>query len=509
MSTTGKSPKPGRVTEAPASPKNFGKSQSQKQMSREISDKYATIQSVVAREIFDSRGNPTVEVDVETGAGTFRASVPAGQPSRQTWAYEAQELRDNDHSRLRGHGCLEAIAKVNNVIAPELRGMQATEQQKIDRLICDKLDGSKNDWGCNKSKLGANAVLAVSIAICRAGAAAKGITLYEHIARLEPRDEKSTDKFCLPVPAFTVMNGGRLVGNGNKLACQSVSVLPVGASSFAQAMQIGAEVYHSFKAVLEARYSQTKFPRPCNVWDEGGVGAPFNSDEEALDLLMEAIKKSGHEAKIKLSVDVAASNMFCKTDGKYDWSFKTRGTPASMRKTPKQMIALYEQWLTKYPFVSIEDPFDHDDFADYELLTQQVGSKIQIVGADLLCTNPKRVQQAVKEKACNAIIIQPTQVGTVSETLESAKHALSAGWSVVVAHRSGETEDSFIADLAVGVGARQINAGAPCRSERIAKYNQLLRIEQELAANVSYAGSQYPEGKFGLIEDNRHKEMTY
>jgi enolase len=283
-------------------------------------------------------------------------------------------------------------------------------------------------------------------------------------------------------------------------------------------MQIGSEVYHTFKNVVEAKYGGTKHARPANIWDEGGLAAPFNDDEEAIGLLMEGIKKSGHQEKVKLSVQVSASNLFDKKDGRYDWGFKAKnlggpfqsmnsGSSGSMRKSPGEMIKLFQKWLVKYPFVSIEDPFNHNDLATYELFTQQLGTEVQIVGADLFGTNPKRVQEAVKKKVCNAIAVIPSQVGSVSEAIEAAKVALSSGWSIVVSHRTGETEDSFIADLAVGVGAVQINAGAPCRSERLAKYNQLLRIEQELSTNAGYAGSQFPKGKFGQVEEEKRRQI--
>eukprot|EP00746_Dinoflagellata_sp_MGD_P156601 gnl/MRDRNA2_/MRDRNA2_85900_c0_seq1.p1 gnl/MRDRNA2_/MRDRNA2_85900_c0~~gnl/MRDRNA2_/MRDRNA2_85900_c0_seq1.p1 ORF type:complete len:523 (+),score=108.99 gnl/MRDRNA2_/MRDRNA2_85900_c0_seq1:55-1623(+) len=466
----------------------------------------STITGVRAREIYDCRGNPTLEVDIETPAGSFRASVPS---ESSVSPYEALELRDTDHGRLRGQGCLEAVGKVNEVIGPALIGKMATEQQKIDRFICKELDGSQNEWGWSKSQLGSNTVLAVSMAVCRAGAAAKGITLYQHIAEL---DERSVEKFVIPVPAFNVISGGRLAGN--RLACQGIYVLPVGASSFKEAMQIGSEVYHAFKSVVQVKYGSSKHARAANTWDDGGLAAPFTDDEDALDLLMEGIRKSGHEAKVKLSVHVSASNLFDKKDGRYDWAkknFQSMGSPASMRKSPGEMIKLFQKWFVKYPFVSIEDPFNHSDLATYELFTKQIGHKVQIVGADLFGTNPKRVQQALKTKVCNAVAIIPSQVGSVSEAIEAAKLALNSGWSIVVSQRTGETEDSFLADLAVGLGANQINAGAPCRSERLAKYNQLLRIEQELSStNTGYAGSQFPKGKFGEVEEESRKvDDTY
>merc|ERR1712070_405212 len=423
----------------------------------------AKIVSVKAREIFDSRGNPTVEVDLLTEQHLFRAAVPSGA---STGIYEALEMRDNDKSRLLGKGVLKAVKNVNDVIAPKLVGLEVTKQAEIDALMVEVLDGSQNQWGWSKSVLGANAVLAISMAVCRAGAAAKEQPLYEYIANLAG---KPTDKFVMPVPSFNVINGGSHAGN--RLACQEFMILPTGASSFREALQIGAEVYHTLKSVIKKKYGQDA----CNVGDEGGFAPSVQDNNEALDVLMEAIKKSGHEAKIKIATDVAASEFL--VNGKYDLDFKNPNSPDSMKLTADQLMDYYKAWFAKYPFVSIEDPFDQDDWKAYSKFQAIMGDSMQIVGDDLLVTNPKRVQKALDCSACNALLLKVNQIGSITESIEAANMSMRNGWGVMVSHRSGETEDSFIADLVVGLRTGQIKTGAPCRSERLAKYNQLLRIE--------------------------------
>eukprot|EP00927_Polykrikos_kofoidii_P051400 TRINITY_DN451_c0_g1_i3.p1 TRINITY_DN451_c0_g1~~TRINITY_DN451_c0_g1_i3.p1 ORF type:complete len:707 (+),score=137.68 TRINITY_DN451_c0_g1_i3:80-2200(+) len=444
-----------------------------------------------AREIFDSRGNPTVEVDLCTEAALFRAAVPSGA---STGVYEALELRDGDKNRLLGKGVLKAVANVNNIIAPKLVGLDVTKQTMIDKLMVESLDGNQNEWGWSKSKLGANAILAVSMAVCRAGAAASRMTLYKYLARLSG---KPTDKFVMPVPSFNVINGGSHAGN--RLACQEFMILPVGAATFREAMNIGAEVYHTLKGVIKKKYGQDA----CNVGDEGGFAPSVQDNNEALDVLMDAIKLSGHEDKVKIGTDVAASEFYDAKTQKYDLDFKNpAGSPESMKKTADEMIAYYEDWLTKYPFVSIEDPFDQDDWDAYSKFQAKIGDKCQIVGDDLLVTNPKRVMKALEVKACNALLLKVNQIGSITEAIEAATMSQFAGWGVMVSHRSGETEDAFIADLVVGLRAGEIKTGAPCRSERLAKYNQLLRIEEELGARASYAGVGFrtvgvpPKGMF-------------
>uniref|UniRef100_A0A7S4WD97 Glucose-6-phosphate isomerase n=1 Tax=Alexandrium monilatum TaxID=311494 RepID=A0A7S4WD97_9DINO len=437
----------------------------------------STIVMLRAREIFDSRGNPTVEVDLCTEAALFRAAVPSGA---STGIYEALELRDGDKGRLLGKGVLRAVDNVNSIIAPKLIGMDVTQQGAIDRMMVEVLDGSKNEWGWSKSKLGANAILAVSMAVCRAGAAASEMPLYQYIAKLSG---KPTDKFVMPVPSFNVINGGSHAGN--RLACQEFMILPTGASSFKNAMEIGAEVYHTLKAVIKKKYGQDA----CNVGDEGGFAPSVQDNNEALDVLMEALKKSGHETKVKIGTDVAASEFY--KDGKYDLDFKNPDSRPVDYKTGAEMAALYQNWFATYPFVSIEDPFDQDDWAAYSEFNKACGKDIQIVGDDLLVTNTKRIEKALDVGACNALLLKVNQIGSITEAIDAANMSMRNGWGVMVSHRSGETEDSFIADLVVGLRTGEIKTGAPCRSERLAKYNQLLRIEEELGSKCSYAGSNF------------------
>merc|ERR1712066_833803 len=335
-----------------------------------------------------------------------------------------------------------------------------------------------------KSSLGANAILAVSMAACRAGAASMQMPLYEYIANIAGRP---TDKFMMPVPAFNVINGGSHAGN--KLAMQEFMVLPVGAASFTEAMKMGSEVYHNLKTVIKKKYGQDA----CNVGDEGGFAPNVQDNNEALDVLMDAIKKSGHADKVKIGTDVAASEFY--KEGKYDLDFKNPASDPSTWKSGAELMKLYEEWTAKYPMISIEDPFDQDDWDSYALLLKTMGEKVQIVGDDLLVTNPTRIKKALDVGACNALLLKVNQIGSLTEAIEAAKMSQAAGWGVMVSHRSGETEDSFIADLVVGLRAGEIKTGAPCRSERLAKYNQLLRIEEELGPLCSFAGTNFRSPK--------------
>jgi enolase len=437
----------------------------------------AKIVSIKAREIFDSRGNPTVEVDLITDVHLFRAAVPSGA---STGIYEALELRDGDKGRLLGKGVLKAVKNVNEIIAPKLVGLDVTKQKQIDQLMVEVIDGTQNDWGWSKSTLGANAILAVSMAVCRAGAASMQMPLYQYIANLAGRP---TDKYMMPVPSFNVINGGSHAGN--RLACQEFMILPVGASSFKEALICGAEVYHALKGVIKKKYGQDA----CNVGDEGGFAPSVQDNNEALDVLMEAIQKSGHADKIKIGTDVAASEFF--KEGKYDLDFKNPESKPETWQTGAQLMKLYEEWITKYPMISIEDPFDQDDWDSYALLNKTIGGKVQIVGDDLLVTNSKRIGKALEVDACNALLLKVNQIGSISEAIDAAMMSMRNGWGVMVSHRSGETEDSFIADLVVGLKTGQIKTGAPCRSERLAKYNQLLRIEEELGPKAYFAGANF------------------
>lgn len=432
-----------------------------------------------AREIFDSRGNPTVEVDLCTEAALFRAAVPSGA---STGVYEALELRDDDKGRCVGKGVLKAVNNINNIIAPKLIGMDVTQQAKIDKLMVEELDGSKNEWGWSKSKLGANAILAVSMAVCRAGAAASEMPLYQYIAKLAG---KPMDRFVMPVPSLNVINGGSHAGNG--LACQEFMILPVGASSFKDAMCIGAEVYHALKGVIKKKYGQDA----CNVGDEGGFAPSVQNNDEALDVLMEAINKSGHAEKVKVGTDVAASEFYNAETKLYDLDFKNPASPPEMKKDAKALIEIYKGWCSKYPMVSIEDPFDQDDWDAYKMCMDALGDSQQIVGDDLLVTNPTRIRKALDVGACNALLLKVNQIGSITESIEAATMSQQAGWGVMVSHRSGETEDTFIADLVVGLRTGQIKTGAPCRSERLSKYNQLIRIEEELGPLCTFAGTKF------------------
>lgn len=428
------------------------------------------LSKIHAREILDSRGNPTVEVDLTTSKGTFRAAVPSGA---STGIHEALELRDGDKSRFLGKGVLKAVDNINSVIAPFLisKNVDVTKQNDIDKLMLD-LDGTEN-----KSKHGANAILAVSLAICKAGAAHKGVPLYQHIA-----DLSGNDKVILPVPAFNVINGGSHAGN--KLAMQEFMILPTGASSFKEAIRIGAEVYHNLKGVIKAKYGQDA----TNVGDEGGFAPNIQDNNEGLELLKVAIEKAGYTDKVDIGMDVAASEFY--VDGKYDLDFKTKeNKDTSKILTGAQLADLYSKFVKDYPIVSMEDVFDQDDWESWSAFL--ANTSIQIVGDDLTVTNPKRMKTAIEKKACNGLLLKVNQIGSVTESIEACKLAQSSGWGVMVSHRSGETEDTFIADLVVGLCAGQIKTGAPCRSERLAKYNQLLRIEEELGDKAVYAGKKF------------------
>lgn len=439
----------------------------------------ALITRISAREILDSRGNPTIEVDLETETGIFRAAVPSGA---STGIYEALELRDGDKNRYLGKGVQQAIKNVSTIIAPKLVGLDCREQKKIDKLMVETLDGSKNEWGWSKSKLGANAILAVSMAVCRAGAAANKMSLYKYIATLA---EKNTNQMVLPVPCLNVINGGSHAGN--KLAFQEFMIVPVGAPSFKEALRYGAEVYHTLKSGIKKKYGIDA----TNVGDEGGFAPNILNATEALDLLVDAIKTAGYEGKVKIAMDVAASEFYNADTKMYDLDFKTPNNDKSMLKTGDQLIEMYADMVKKYPIVSIEDPFDQDDWENYNKLTAAIGKNVQIVGDDLLVTNPTRINKALEKKACNGLLLKVNQIGSITEAIEACVLSQKNNWGVMVSHRSGETEDVFIADLVVGLRTGQIKTGAPCRSERNAKYNQLLRIEESLGTNAVFAGENF------------------
>ena len=426
------------------------------------------IQAISAREVIDSRGNPTVEVDLTTEVGTFRGMVPSGA---STGIYEACELRDGDKSRYLGKGVLKAVENVKTLIAPAIIGMNPVEQEAVDNKMIE-LDGTPN-----KTKLGANAILAVSMAVCKAGAAQKGVPLYRHIA-----DLAGTGKLILPVPWMNVINGGSHAGN--RLAMQEFMIGAVGATSFKQAMQMGCEVYHNLKAVIKKKYGQDA----CNVGDEGGFAPNIQANEEGLHLLVEAIEKAGYTGKIKIGMDVAASEFY--KEGKYDLDFKNEASKPDDHFTSAQMIEMYKGFIKNFPVVTIEDPFDQDDWEAYQTIMKEIPD-FQIVGDDLLVTNTARITTALEKKACSALLLKVNQIGSITESIKECKMSFEGGWGVMCSHRSGETEDCFIADLVVGLGTGQIKTGAPCRSERTAKYNQLLRIEEELGDLAVYAGEKF------------------
>ncbi|XP_032746228.1 alpha-enolase-like isoform X1 [Rattus rattus] len=427
-----------------------------------------SILKIHAREIFDSRGNPTVEVDLYTAKGLFRAAVPSGA---STGIYVALELRDNDKTRFMGKGVSKAVEHINNTIAPALvsKKLNVVEQEKIDQLMIE-MDGTEN-----KSKFGANAILGVSLAICKAGAMEKGVPLYRLIADLAGNPE-----VILPVPAFNVINGGSHAGN--KLAMQEFVILPVGTSCFREAMHIGAEVYHNMQNVIKEKYRKDA----TNVGDEGRFTSNILENKEALELLKSAIAKAGYTDQVVIGMDVAASEFYRAS--KYNLDFKSPNY-ASRYITPDQLADLYKSFIKDYPVVSIEDPFDQDDWDAWQKFTATAG--IQVVGDDLTVTNPKRIAKSAGKKSCNCLLLKVNQIGSVTESLQVCKLAQSNGWGVMVSHRSGETEGTFIADLVVGLCTGQIKTGAPCRSERLVKYNQILRIEEELGSKDKFAGRSF------------------
>lgn len=429
-----------------------------------------SVTRVFARSIFDSRGNPTVEVDLYTAKGLFRAAVPSGA---STGVHEALEMRDGDKSRYHGKSVDKAVANVNTTLGPKLiaSGIKVTDQVAVDEFMIN-LDGTPN-----KSSMGANAILGVSLAACKAGAAELGIPLYKHIATLSGRSD-----VILPVPAFNVINGGSHAGN--KLAMQEFMILPTGAASFTEAMRMGSEIYHHLKSVIKAKFGLDA----TAVGDEGGFAPNILENKDALLLIESAIEKAGYTGKIEIGMDVAASEFF-KGDNIYDLDFKTDNNDGSQKVTGDKLCQMYLDFCKEFPITSIEDPFDQDDWVNWSKMT--AATPIQIVGDDLTVTNPIRIKTAVEKKACNCLLLKVNQIGTVTESIKAHLLAKSNGWGTMVSHRSGETEDCFIADLVVGLSCGQIKTGAPCRSERLAKYNQILRIEEELGSAAKFAGKSF------------------
>merc|ERR1719430_1172315 len=384
-------------------------------------------------------------------------------------------MRDGDKAKYHGKSVFNAVSNVNKEIAPELikSGLKVTDQVAIDEFMI-KLDGTPN-----KNKLGANAILAVSMACCKAGAAEKGVPLYRHLA-----DLSGNNQVVLPVPAFNVINGGSHAGN--KLAMQEFMILPTGASSFSEACRMGTETYHHLKAVIKSRFGLDA----TSVGDEGGFAPNILENKAALELIQEAIAKAGYTGKLEIGMDVAASE-FCK-DKKYDLDFKNpKSNPADYLE-PSKLLELYKSYVKEFPIVSIEDPFDQDDWEGWTSFTTT--TEIQIVGDDLTVTNPERIQTAIDKKSCNCLLLKVNQIGSVTESIRAHNLGKQHGWGTMVSHRSGETEDCFIADLVVGLATGRIKTGAPCRSERLCKYNQLLRIEEELGTNAKFAGANFRKG---------------
>jgi enolase 1/2/3 len=420
-----------------------------------------SIGAIHAREILDSRGNPTVEAEVHLHDGTIgRAAVPSGA---STGEHEATELRDGDKDRYLGKGVLTAVANVNTEIDEALSNMDASEQRAIDdRMI--QLDGSPN-----KGRLGANAILAVSMACARVSAIATKMPLYRYLGGVNAN--------LLPVPMMNILNGGAHADNN--VDFQEFMVMPIGAESFAIALRWGAEVFHTLKGVLKKRGYNT------GVGDEGGFAPSVKSNVEAIELVIEAIQQAGYVPgeEIAIALDPAASEFFSKENGKYIFKKSDKS-----EHTPEQMVRYWSDWVRKYPIVSIEDGLAEDDWHGWSLLTKELGSKIQLVGDDLFVTNPERLQKGIDEGIANSILIKLNQIGTVSETLDAIALAKRNGYTSITSHRSGETEDTFIADLAVGTACGQIKTGSASRTDRVAKYNQLLRIEEELGAGARFLG---------------------
>lgn len=420
---------------------------------------FIEIESVYGREILDSRGNPTIEVEVIVEGGFIgRAAVPSGA---STGAFEAVELRDGDKDRYLGKGVQKAVDNVNNIIAPEVEGMNVFDQIAIDKLMID-LDGTPN-----KGKLGANAILGVSLAVSKAAAEALGISLYQYIGGINSK--------VLPVPMMNIINGGKHADNSVNI--QEFMIMPVGADSFKTALRMCAEVFHNLKKVLGSKGYST------SVGDEGGFAPNLKTDEEAIQVIIEAVEKAGYKPgeDFRIAIDAASTEMY-QEDGTYlFWK-------SGIRKTRDEMVSFWTELADKYPIISLEDGLAEDDWEGWKLLTEKIGHKIQLVGDDLFVTNTERLKKGIDMSVANSILIKVNQIGTLTETLDAIQMANRAGYTAVVSHRSGETEDATIADIAVAVNAGQIKTGAPSRTDRVAKYNQLLRIEEELGEASQYPG---------------------
>ena len=422
-----------------------------------------TIIDVRAREILDSRGNPTVEVDVLLDDGSFgRAAVPSGA---STGAYEAIELRDTKAKRYMGKGVAGAVKNVNEIIAPEVLGVDAAQQEELDALMIE-LDGT-----ANKSKLGANAILGVSLAAAQAAAESAGLPLYRYLGGCNAN--------ILPVPMMNILNGGKHADNN--VDFQEFMIMPIGAENFPEALRMGAEVFHTLKSVLKSKGCNT------SVGDEGGFAPSLKTNNEAIEVILEAIKKAGYKAgkQIAIALDPAANEMWDSQTKKYKF-FKS---DPKKKISSDALIDHWAKWVDKYPIISIEDGLAEDDWAGWTKLNKRIGDKIQLVGDDLFVTNTERLAKGIKLGCANSILIKLNQIGTLTETFEAINMARRAGWTAVISHRSGETEDTTIADLAVATGVGQIKTGSACRTDRICKYNQLLRINEDLGPAARYAGN--------------------
>ena len=426
------------------------------------------ITDIIARQVLDSRGNPTVEVDVHTDDGAIgRAAVPSGA---STGKHEAVELRDGDKKRYGGKGVLKAVSNVNDIISNELYGWDITDQCGLDQTMLD-LDATDN-----KSKLGANAILAVSLAAAKAAAQTVNLPLYRYIGGSNAR--------ILPVPMMNILNGGAHADN--KIDFQEFMVMPIGAESFSEGLRWGVEIFHSLKTVLKDKGYST------NVGDEGGFAPNIQSNEEAIETVLKAIEKAGYKPGSQVSIAMDAAISECYIDKEKKYHFHKSGGP---KMSAEEMVEYWVNWVKKYPIISIEDGMAEDDWKGWKLLTEKLGDKIQIVGDDLFVTNVNRIQKGIKENVANALLVKVNQIGSLSETMDAVSLAQFNSYNTVMSHRSGETEDNTIADLAVALGCGQIKTGSASRSDRMAKYNQLLRIEEELGANAFYPGKSLKFGK--------------
>ena len=419
------------------------------------------IKNIIGRQILDSRGNPTVEVDVILEDGSRgRAAVPSGA---STGVHEALELRDGDKKRYHGKSVTKAVRNVNTKIVSGLTGENVLSQKRIDALLLE-LDGTEN-----KSKLGANAILGTSLAAAKAAAASLGLPLYQYIGGVYAH--------VLPAPMMNILNGGEHT-DWQSTDAQEFMIMPLGAPTYSEAVRWGSEIYHTLKSVLKDHGYATL------VGDEGGYAPALSSNAEAVEIILEAVEKAGYQPgeEISIALDPAASEFYEEDTGLYN--LRTEGK----KLTSEEMVAFWADWVEKYPIVSIEDGLAQDDWEGWKVMTEQLGDKIQIVGDDLLVTNPERVRRGIQEKACNSLLVKVNQIGSLTETIEAVQTCLRAGWTAVASHRSGETEDYTISDLAVALNTGQIKTGAPARSDRVAKYNQLLRIEEQLGDTAHYAG---------------------